>query len=104
VPSLASPAKLDAVSFADLALMPSLPGPEYVYSEYALRSKIPQYMIRSHRYKYIHSHGAKHELYDLWDDPGEYKNLNQQASHKKIATELRNQLYNWFNPELNPFN
>ena len=104
VPSLTTPAQLDAVSFADIALTPSASGPEYVYSEYALRSQLQQYMIRSHRYKYIHNHGGEFdELYDLEKDPGEYHNRIRDGGYTRTASELRDNLYSWYDPASNPY-
>ena len=103
VPSLDVPAQLDARSFADIVRNPDLPGPDAAFSEYALRSSVPQYMIRTRRYKYIHNHGSLHELYDLQEDPGEYCNRSQDPALTTIRDELRHRLFAWYNPETNPY-
>ena len=105
VSSFKTPESLDAVSFINSALTPDASGPDYVFSEYALRSHIPQYMVRSHRYKYIYSHGVDFaELYDLENDPGEYHNLIHTKGYRRIAVELKDRLYAWYNPDMNPYN
>jgi choline-sulfatase len=104
VPTWETPSRLDAVSFAELVRNPEAKGPDYVFSEYALRSRNPQYMVRSHRYKYIHTFGGEcHELYDLMSDPGEYRNLLKDRDCPGIAQEHLAQLLNWFDLATNPF-
>jgi len=82
---------------------PELPGPDAVFSEYNLRGDNSQYMIRTPQYKYIHNDGSTDELYDLLNDPEE--NINQAADSDRAALcrELRAQLFEWFDPQQNPF-
>ncbi len=98
-----SPESIDSDSFANVLRNPDLAGPSAVFCEYALKSAIPQYMIRTHRYKYNFNHGTMHELYDLEADPGEYVNLVNNPGMKKISGDLRNQLIAWYDPERNPY-
>jgi len=98
-----APDGIDAASFADLARDPSLPGPEAVFSEYALRSGLPQYMVRTHRHKFVYNHGSMHELYDLADDPGETRNLIHDANTQPVVKELTDRLFSWYDPESNPW-
>lgn len=95
------PESIDAKSFADILYNPDLSGPDAVYSEYALRSPISSYMIRKKRYKYVFHHGSTHELYDLESDPKENINLINDARMDKVIKELRDQLFDWYNPESN---
>ena len=95
--------QLDATSFADVLHNPDLKGPAAAFSEYNLRSSIPEYMIRTRRYKYICNHGATHELYDLQADPGEFVNRIDDPALVKIRNELHDRLLAWYNPEKNPY-
>jgi len=94
---------MDAQSFADVVRNPDLDGLPAVFCEYALKSSIPQYMIRTRRYKYNHNHGSTHELYDLENDPGEFVNLIDKPDMKKVVNDLGDQLLAWYNPEKNPY-
>ena len=98
-----APAEMDAKSFADVARNPDMEGPPAAFCEYALRTGIPQYMIRTQRYKYHYNHGSTHELYDHEADPGECANLISHPGMRKIASDLRDQLFAWYNPEENPY-
>ena len=98
-----APHKMDAASFAKIATNPETKGPDAAFSEYALRSKIPQYMVRTQRYKYVYNHTSTHELYDLQNDPGEYKNRIDDPNLKKIQTDLHNRLISWYNPQNNTY-
>ena len=98
-----APDILDAASFADVLRKPDLDGPSAAFSEYNLRSAIPEYMIRTRRYKYIYNHGATHELYDHEADPGESINRIDDPSLRKIRNRLHDRLFAWYNPEENPY-
>jgi choline-sulfatase len=98
-----SPESIDSDSFANVLRNPDLAGPSAVFCEYALKSAIPQYMIRTRRYKYNFNHGTMHELYDLEADPGEYANLINDPGMKKTADDLRDQFIAWYDPEKNPY-
>lgn len=60
-------------------------------------------MIRTLQYKYIHNDGSTDELYDVLNDPEE--NINQAADPDRapLCTNLRVQLFDWFDPQKNPF-
>jgi choline-sulfatase len=90
-------------SFADILYNPDLPGPDAVFSEYDLRSRICQYMIRTREHKYILNQGAQDELYDMQADPMEYVNLAHDSGKRKIIAQLREQLFTWYNPARNPY-
>ncbi len=58
-----------------------------VFSEY-YSAGIPERMIRTGRWKYVHSHGDRHQLYDLENDTHENVNLIDDPAHAAIAGEL----------------
>lgn len=93
-----APAQLDAVSFARLAENPAAAGPAFAYSENNLRGTPAQYMIRDSRYKYIHNRGSLDELYDLAEDPGEFKNLAQDPARRETISRLQRELLAWHDP------
>ncbi len=98
-----APRRMDATSFADVLRNPDLKGPSAAFSEYNLRSRICEYMIRTRRYKYIYNHGSTHELYDHEADPGEFVNRINDPTMKKVRGRLRDRLFAWYNPERNPY-
>lgn len=98
-----APEHLDAISFIDVLHNPDREGPPAVFCEHDLRSQTPQYMIRTHRYKYIFNHGSMDELYDLEADPGEYVNRVHDQKLRRVREELRDQLFEWYNPEENQY-
>ena len=81
-----APENMDAQSFAGVLLDPDREGPAAVFSEYALKSDIPRYMIRTKRFKFHYNHGSTHELYDLENDPDE--NINQISKAAKIKNPI----------------
>lgn len=98
-----APERLDAASFADILRDPALPGPEAVFSEYNLRHTSPMYMARGRRYKYVHTDGLTHELYDLQEDPGEFVNRIDDPSLAPIRRDLHARLTAWYDPQANRF-
>jgi choline-sulfatase len=98
-----APDKMDAVSFADILRKPNLHGPSAVFSEYNLRSRICEYMVRTRRYKYIFNHGSTHELYDHQADPWEFVNRIDDPALKKVRNQLHDRLFSWYNPLTNPY-
>ncbi len=98
-----APARMDAASFADVLRNPDMKGPDAAFSEFNLRSRTCEYMIRTRRYKYIFNHGSTHELYDHEADPGEFVNRINDPALKKVRDELCEQLFAWYNPEKNPY-
>ena len=93
----------DARGFADICRDPTLPGPDYVFSEYDLRAEIPEYMIRTKRYKYVFNDGDDNELYDLERDPGERCNLAGDPEHQPVCSKLHELLVGHYNPADNPY-
>ena len=98
-----APAKMDAASFADILHKPDIKGSSAAFSEYNLRNKTCEYMIRTRRYKYIFNHGSTHELYDHETDPGEFVNRINDPILKKVRNQLHERLFAWYNPQNNPY-
>lgn len=98
-----APERMDAASFAGVLRDPDIEGPPAAFSEFNLRSRICEYMIRTRRYKYIFNYGSTHELYDHEADPGEFLNRINDPGLKKVRDQLRDQLFAWYNPEKNPY-
>jgi choline-sulfatase len=98
-----APRRLDATSFAGALRDPDIGGPPAVFSEYNLRAKLSEYMVRTRRYKYIFNHGSTHELYDHETDPGEFVNRINDPTLRKVRNQLRDRLFAWYNPEKNPY-
>lgn len=65
------------------------------YWEYAFPQTPTTHALRGNRYKYINYYGIwdVNELYDLQNDPLESRNLINSTDHKKIADEMREQLF-----------
>ncbi len=98
-----APSRMDAASFADILRRPDMKGPSAAFSEYNLRTRICEYMIRTRRYKYIFNHGSTHELYDHETDPGEFVNRIDDPALKKVRNQLHDRLFAWYNPQKNPY-
>jgi len=96
-----APEKMDAKSFAEVLMDPESEGPPAVFSEYALKSDVPRYMIRTKQYKYHYNKNSTHELYDLQNDPDENTNLINKPAYQNIARELKEELFAWYDPEKN---
>ncbi|WP_247235688.1 sulfatase [Telluribacter sp. SYSU D00476] len=54
-------------------------------------------MIRDQRYKYnVYNQGANNEqLFDLWNDPGETRNLAYETNYQPVKERLRKNLSQW---------
>ena len=98
-----APAGIDARSFAKQAIHPASTGSEAVFAEYDLSSAVPQYSIRTPRYKYIYNDGEIDELYDAEADPGEFVNRASEAGMKRTRDQMRDQLFAWYDPRRNPY-
>ena len=46
---------------------------------------------------------STHELYDEEADPGEFVNLIDDPGMKKVADDLRDRLFAWYDPSANPW-
>lgn len=99
----AMPARIDAQSFAAQCRNPKARGPEARFAEYNLTGPVPFYTVRTDQWKYIHNEGQTDELYDLATDPAETRNLAANPRHAAIRRQLRERLFDWYNPDRNPF-
>jgi choline-sulfatase len=86
-------------NLAGTSFLPSLLGQSdsgresvIVYDEYG-----DTRMVRTQDWKYIHRHpGGPNELYDLVNDPGERKNLVEDAEQATRISDLKGILQDWF--------
>ncbi len=71
-----------------------------VFSEF-YEYGVAERMIRTERWKYVHSHGDLHQLYDLEHDPHENVNLIDDPAYADICRELDERLCrDWAIPDL----
>lgn len=98
-----APERIDGTSFAKVVREPGSAGASAVFSEFNLRSRNAQYMIRTEQYKYVYNENEADELYDLSDDPGENVNLAQAPGMARVLCELQEELRARYNPETNPY-
>jgi len=94
---------MDAVSFADVLRNPDDKGPQYIYSEYDLRGNDGHYMLRDRQFKYIHNEQGCDELYDLINDPAEYRNLVGDNAHQIVVQRMHAELLKRFDPADNKY-
>jgi choline-sulfatase len=59
----------------------------------------PCFMARQGRYKYVYLHGIAAQLFDLADDPGEWRNLAGDPAHRSVEEALRDELVARFQPD-----
>ncbi len=52
-------------------------------------------MIRDKRWKYVHWHGFRPQLFDLEQDPLEYMDLGESAAHRVVREGFNEQLLVW---------
>lgn len=52
-------------------------------------------MVRTHEWKYVHVDGLKPMLFDLVNDPHEYRDLGGSEAHKDIRNDMKNLLIDW---------
>jgi arylsulfatase len=52
-------------------------------------------MVRTERWKLTHYPGHGGELYDLSNDPGEERNLYEDAAHKAMKQDLQGAILDW---------
>ncbi len=83
---IAPPEGLDGKSLLP-AIADNAPTRDAIFSEY-YSAGTPERMIRTNRWKYVHSHGDLHQLYDLENDPHENVNLIDDPVHASTAAEL----------------
>lgn len=83
---IAPPAGLDGQSLLP-AIRDNAPLRDEVFSEF-YDSGVAERMIRTERWKYVHSEGDRHQLYDLENDPHENVNLIDDQAYAAIRKEL----------------
>ncbi|NJO00546.1 MAG: sulfatase-like hydrolase/transferase [Bacteroidia bacterium] len=59
----------------------------------------PCFMVRKGDFKYIYIHGYESQLFNLKDDPGEWKNLIYDKKYAPLVTRLREVIFQHFDPE-----
>jgi choline-sulfatase len=97
----ATPIGIEGRSFLNLLEERSDTGaPRVAISEYHGEGVIaPCFMIREGDFKYVHITGGGCQLFNLRDDPGEWKNLSGDSKHREVETRLRERLLREFNPQ-----
>ena len=72
---------------------------DFAFSEYLAHGvERPMAMLRKSRYKYNYSLGDPPELYDIDEDPGEFRNLADDSEYEKICHEMEEQLLAEWDP------
>ncbi|GMV83724.1 MAG: sulfatase [Planctomycetota bacterium] len=86
-------------------LMPALQGERLarneIFSE-SVRLKAPGdagCMLRRDTWKYCYYLDGAEELYDLASDPGEWKNLAEEACHRELVREMNQRVVEFWKPE-----
>jgi arylsulfatase A-like enzyme len=93
------PAELDGKSLLP-AIRDNAPLRDEVFSEF-YDYGVAERMIRTERWKYVHSEGDLHQLYDLENDPHENVNLIDNPAHAGVCNELDARLCrDWKMPDL----
>ena len=86
------------------SLMPLMQGvasdwKDFAFSEYLAHGvERPMAMVRKGRYKFNYSLGDSPELYDITEDPDEFRNLADDAAYQTICQELETQLLAEWDP------
>jgi arylsulfatase A-like enzyme len=104
----AQPHRLEGTSLLPLLAGCELPGwRDAAFSEfdYAFREarqilKLPPdkargWMVRTDRWKYIAYEGFRPQLFDLRNDPDEYEDLGDSATHETVRSEMAARLLEW---------
>ena len=92
------PPDLDGASLLP-AIHENAPLRDAVFSEF-YEYGAAERMIRTGRWKYVHSEGDRHQLYDLEKDPAENRNLIDDPQHRETAAWLDDWLCrDWDRPD-----
>ena len=59
----------------------------------------PCFMVRDARYKYVHIRNEQPQLFDLREDPGEWRSLAQDRGSAAVRERLRTALLKCFDPD-----
>ncbi|MSQ51639.1 MAG: DUF4976 domain-containing protein [Betaproteobacteria bacterium] len=86
----AAPGWRDAV-FSELDYSPS--GARVVLGIRAAAARAT--MVRTERWKYVHYQGFDPQLFDLADDPAEFRDLAGDPGYTKVENEMQSRLYEW---------
>lgn len=88
--SVEAPGELDGKS-----LVPLLQVPDATTHRVVLTSFDPgNVSLRTDRWRYIHYEDGSEELYDLREDPNEWKNLAGESAHANLIQKLRGEIPN----------
>ncbi|MEM7130127.1 MAG: sulfatase-like hydrolase/transferase [Chloroflexota bacterium] len=91
--------RMDGDSLLDLAHNRDEEWKDMAFSEYLAHGVIrPMAMLRRGRYKLNYSLDDPIELYDLEDDPGEFKDLGNQPDYAEVREQLQTELLAQWNP------
>ena len=52
-------------------------------------------MVRTERWKYVHYAGLRPQLFDLLNDPDEYRDLGASADHAAVREQMAARLFDW---------
>lgn len=90
---------VDGVSL--LATIDGVPQPpRTIYAEMHVEDMAATcFMARQGRFKYIYIHGQAPQLFDLEDDPGEWRNLAGDQAHRETERALRAAILDRFSPD-----
>ncbi len=93
------PAKCDGDSMVPWLDVPGYAWKDFALSEYYAHNISSGFvMVRQGDYKYVYhtpadeNHPAERELYNLKDDPGEFKNLADDPEHKQLIESMHQQM------------
>jgi len=97
---LQAPADLPGASLLGVARGRAVDWKDSAFSEYhAHGTTTASYMIRKGPFKYVYHVGYAPELYDLREDPGEFRNLAGQAAYEQVMDSLHAELTARLDPE-----
>ena len=72
---------------------------DFAFSEYLAHGvERPMAMVRNGRYKFNYSLGDPPELYNIAEDPGEFRNLANDEAYQSICQEFETQLLAEWDP------
>jgi choline-sulfatase len=97
---LETPTGVQGQSLAPLLRGEGAPGERAAFAEYYWTCP-PSRMIRTERWKYIHTEGELPQLYDMEQDPRETRNLGGRREFAAVAGELKRRVLDgWEAPAL----